>query len=230
MAPREPHLPVGRGPAVRRSAVHLLIGDSIGRDSGLESRLRRDVMLNRCRGGATADSILRSVEYDLRHWDISATVEQLPLGTAVYWISANDVYNRFTGSGSIEADKLQLISLYIRRVIQQLLSRTDSVVVLGPLPRLDGDASGLAWEKTAAFHLERTAKKVVEEILDRQEGGACIKFVPLGRYLTKKERGRHSVRAECAEWFRDDWVHLSQSGYRKLSEAEHLPVWLKFNH
>lgn len=214
--------------AVRRpAAIHLLIGDSIGRNAGLGSRLNDDVLLDRCRGGATATTIIDRLEFDLAHWDAIAAAEQLPKGSAVYWISANDVYSRWTGLGSISSETLEQIGQRIRRTLVRLTSRTSSLVVLGPLPRPDGELAGVAWEKTAAFHLERTTKRVVEALAEQQEG-AAVQFVPLGRYLTKKQGGRHAVRAECQCWYQDDRVHLNSSGYQKLADAEHLPVWLQF--
>ena len=226
-APREPSRPVGRHPASRSAAIHLLVGDSIGRDVGLGSRLRGDVMLNRCRGGATSGSILQHVDFDLAHWDVVAAAEQIPKGSAVYWVSANDVYSRYTGCGNIDPEQLEFCGMNVKWTIQRLLNHASRVVVLGPLPRLDGDLPGIAWEKTAAFHLERSVKRVVEAFVE-QEGSVRVKFVPLGRYLTKKQGGRHAMRMECAEWYRDDRVHLSRAGYKKIADAEHLPVWLNF--
>ena len=37
----------------RRSAVHFLLGDSVARDAQLTSRFNGDLVVNRCRGGAT---------------------------------------------------------------------------------------------------------------------------------------------------------------------------------
>ena len=208
------------------TAVHLVIGDSIGRDSGLASRMKNDVVLNRCRGGATAQSIFAGLELDLRHWEMSATAHQLPRGWAVYWVSANNVYSRFTGGSNLDPGLMSTCSLNVQRTVEMLLTRTQRILVLGPLPRLDGDLAGLAWEKTAAFHLERAAKRAVEAVAANHTE-ARIQFVPLGRCLTKKQGGRHCVRPECAGWFRGDLVHLSLSGYEKLADAQHLPIWVR---
>ena len=222
-----PSRPVGRRRTARPAAIHLLVGDSIGQDAGLVSRFQHDVVVNRCPRGATAGIILDQLELDMRHWEMRAETEQLPMGTAVYWITANDVYSRYTGCGSISPEELEICGILIRKTIKRLLTRTNRVLILGPLPRPDGDLPGLAWEKTAAYHLERTAKRVVEDMLERREG-EHLKFVPLGRCLTKKQGGRHSVRIECAQWYREDGVHLNAAGYEKLGDAMHLPVWLRF--
>ena len=219
--------PVGRRRAIRPSAIHLLVGDSIGRDSMLESWLRHDVVVNRCRGAQTSDDILKDIDHDINHWEMRAATEHLPLGCAVYWTTANDVYSKWTGSGVIDKAKNQLYGINIRKALQRLLTRTSTVIVLGPLPRLDGELPGVAWEKSAAFHLERTVKRMVEDLAEQQTDAKVV-FVPLGRCITKKMGGRHSVRVECAEWYKRDWIHLNRSGYAKLTDAMHLPIWIRF--
>ena len=187
-------------------------------------------MISRCRGGATANSVLAGLDTDIQHWELVLAAERLTRGSIAYWVTANDVYSKFTGYKSIDPYTLQKIGFAVTSTIKRIAAATDHVVVLGPLPRPDGDLAGIAWEKTAAYHLERTAKKVVDELNERQELRTRLTFVPLGRCLTKKQGGRHAVREECSRWYCDDRIHLNRAGYEKISDAEYLPLWLEFNH
>ena len=169
---------------------------------------------------------------------MTAAAKALPKGWAVLWVSANDVYSKETGRGSIEPTHLNICGIKIRQMIGQLLTSTDKILVLGPLPRPDGDMppDDRAWEKTAAFHLERTAKKTIEALSKQLGGEKQLKFVPLGRCLTVKyaidsnSKRRHSIRPECRRWYTWDGIHLNESGYLKIGDAEHLPVWWCFRH
>ena len=129
--------------------------------------------------------------------------------------------------GVIDNAKLTVLSTVIQRTLKQLADHTTTVIVLGPLPRPRGEQDGIAWEKTAAYHLERAVKKVVEK-LEKEHTGVVFKFVPLGRYLTKKQKKRHVIRSECSVWYRADGIHLNEEGYSKIADAEHLPVWIRF--
>ena len=107
----------------------------------------------------------------------------------------------------------------LRNVISYLKGKgPQGIIVLGPLPRPGGQEEGIAWERTASYHMERAMKKEV----DQMDG---VSMTTLGRGLTKKLYGRHSMRRECNVWFRDG-VHPNRQGYKKLEEL--LPVWLRF--
>ena len=236
---RPSNRPVGRRRIAHSAAVHLLLGDSIALKSGFESRFQRDITLNRCHSGATADIILDNLRMDIRKWEITAAAaESLPRGWAVLWVSANDVYSRYSGRGSIEPTNLDLCGIKIRQIIWQLRASTDKILVLGPLPRPDGDIppDDKVWEKTAAYHLERAAKKTIEALSEQLRGEERLQFVPLGRCLTmkcaidKKSKRRHSIRPECRRWYKQDGIHLNESGYMKIGDAEHLPVQWRVRH
>ena len=68
-------------------------------------------------------------------------------------------------------------------------------------------------ERTSVYHLER---RLVHRLPER------VRFLQLGRQLTKKRHNRHN--AECAKWYASDGTHLSREGYEKLADV--LPVWL----
>ncbi|KAF0292021.1 hypothetical protein FJT64_009915 [Amphibalanus amphitrite] len=204
----------------RQPAVHLLLGDSVARDSQLLSRYPGDLLINRARGGATWASTLERLKEDLKPWEHETSTFNLEKGAVILWLSGNDVHRRSTGVGFIDGEVLEQMSRDIRQLLDVLKEKGPKmIIILGPLPRLCAHVDGIAWERTASYHMERATKRTV----DQTEGAS---MTTLGRSLTKKKFGRHSVRSECGMWFKDDGVHLNQCGYRKLDEL--LPVWLRF--
>ena len=74
---------------------------------------------------------------------------------------------------------------------------------------------GTSWERTAAYHLERTLSKL--------ELGRVCRFLPLGRGLTRRMgRKKHGIKG-CEAWFLPDGVHLSYEGYAKIADAGRGP-------
>ena len=67
----------------RRSAVHLLLGDSVARDSRMVSRLPGDWVINRTRGGATWSTTLRRLDEDLQRWEQGAAAFGLAKGSSI---------------------------------------------------------------------------------------------------------------------------------------------------
>ena len=105
-----------------------------------------------------------------------------------------------------------------------MASCATGVVILGPLARPDGELRGIAWEKTAAFHLERQTLKMAMKLAETWN----IKYVILGRCLTKKGTGRHAFTGDVTAWYKRDGIHLNSEGYSKIADAMHLPVWIQF--
>ena len=204
----------------RLPKLHLLLGDSIARDSGMISRLRNDVIFSRARGGATWSSLGRSLPDLLREWSAEAEELGRTRGAVLVWITGNDVYNRYTGLSSYSENILMDVSDHAGSVIHTLMLQATEVIVLGPLPRLSGEVMGTRWEQTAAFHLER-------RLFHQLPRGT--RFVPLGRQLTRKSGGRYACVAGCQGWYSGDGVHLSPAGYAKLADAAELPVWLRLS-
>ena len=198
--------------------LHLLIGDSIGRDCGLRSRFRRDRFLNEARGGATWATVASRLPETMRRWEEEASAQGRMRGDVVIWLSGNDVYHRQTRLPSFSPETLETAADHAVEVTTTLLGKTENVLVLGPLPRLSGEMPGLRWERSAAFHLERRLSHQLP---------AAAKFIPLGRQLTKKLHNRYSFRPECAVWYAADGTHLSPEGYAKVADSAGLPVWLK---
>ena len=89
-------------------------------------------------------------------------------------------------------------------------------VLLGALPRFYVDRLW-AWEDTAAYLLDR---KVCE-------AAHVGEFVSLGKSLTKKLCRKHVLVDDCERWFLQDGIHLSPSGYAKVSQVEKFPQWLR---
>ena len=180
----------------RRPAVHLVLGDSVGRDARLASRYHRDLVIDRCRGGATWTTVLKNLQDDLLPWLHAKDTFHLEPGHIIIWLSGNDSHSRSTGLGRI-SDELNLqVKVSVRETLLRLSEKQPAaIIVLGPLPRPDGQVSGLAWEKTASYHQERAAKEAIQSAEDLLHCPATL--VLLGRALNKKSGGRHSVTAEC---------------------------------
>ena len=163
--------------------LHLLLGDSVARDSMMGSRIRDDEFLSRTKGGDSWCSLHRDLQDHIHAWDRETSAAGRRRGAAVVWMSGNDIYNKFSGLSSYSEDKLMSLADLARDTTESLLGITEKVIVLGPLPRLSGEVSGARWERTSAFHLER-------RLLHQLPQEVC--FVPLGRQLTKMWAGRHS--------------------------------------
>ncbi|KAF0302673.1 hypothetical protein FJT64_025236 [Amphibalanus amphitrite] len=206
------------GPWLDRQAppLHLLIGDSIARDSGLRSRLPPDEFLSLARGGATWKSTARDLEDIIARWTTKAAEEGRRLGDAVIWLTGNDVYSRLTLLSSFSPETLEETGRLAADVCRRLLEK-GRVTVLGPLPRMSGEISGSRWETTASYHLERRLKHSLPP---------AVRLVPLGRQLLRRAGGRYCVVQECATSFRHDGVHLTAEGYARVADALQLPIWI----
>ena len=200
-----------------RPLLHLLMGDSVARDSGLRTRNDRDRVFCSARGGATWASLATKLPDILREWSAEAAELEYRRGKAIAWLSGNDVYHRRSLLQSYSDESLRVVADHATAITRRLLEEADDVLVLRPLPRLSGDMIGLNWEHSASFQLERTLlRRLPSE----------ISFVTWGRQLTRKARGKHSFTAGCLHWYEPDRTHLTAAGYRKLADAEQFPGWL----
>ena len=199
----------------REPRLHLLLGDSIARDSRMKSRYTGDRILNLAVAGATWKKVREQLQMSLIQWQSEAEEQGRTKGTAIVWLTGNDCYSRFSELPSFSDDKLEEVSLHAIHVTGRLLRISERVIVLGPLPRMSGELTGAQWVTCAAYHLER-------RLLHRLP--APVIFVPLGRQLTKKSAKKHCVTQDCLGWYKRDRTHLSEAGYLKL--ADDLPVWL----
>ena len=198
-----------------RPRLHLVVGDSIAKHADLASRFNDDRMHNRARGGETWESLLCRLDFEITAWQTAAAAENLLPGIAIIWLTGNELYSRLTCMAQLDNEKLAAIERTAKVVIARLREKADDVLVFGPLPRPAGEALGVTWEYTVAYHLERT-------LLKMKRG----KFIPLGRNLTRKMgRNRHGLLGS-QQWFLPDGVHLSPEGYDRLADAIHLPVWV----
>ena len=193
--------------------LHLLLGDSIARDAGLRSRLPREEIMNLASSGATWAKVNSDLKKNLARWREAAETRGRRRGTVILWLTGNDVYGKDSHLSSFDDDRLASIADTALEVIAKL--RGEEVLVLGPLPRLSGEAMGIRWVRAAAYHLERRLLHSLPP---------SVRLVPLGRQLTRRSQNRHSVTNDCAIWFRWDRTHLNRAGYAKVSDA--LPVWL----
>ena len=211
---------VQAAPWLRRQLppLHLLLGDSVARDAGVRSRLNKDAFLQRAYGGATWKSLSRNVPEIIREWSQEAASQGRRLGSAVLWLTGNDVYSRHSGMASFPENRLAETAGYAVEVCRALARSADRIFVLGPLPRLSGEVTGTRWEQTAAFHLERRL---------HHQMPAEVYFIRWGRQLLKKSLERYSCIPDCQVWFQADGTHLTAAGYGKLADAAELPIWLK---
>ena len=210
-----------RGPRLqnlrqRRPRLHLVVGDSIARRANIGSRFKGDRIFCRANGGETWASLSKIMEHTLTAWQTAAAPEGLLPGNIIIWLTGNDVYSRRSLMSNFDAASLEEVGRTARSVIACFQQQADEVLVLGPLARLAGEATGITWEFTAAYHLERTIHKL-----------ECkCKFIPLGRALTRKvSKNRHGLKG-CEDWYRPDGVHLPPAGYAKLADAGTFPIWL----
>ena len=213
--------PRSRSPlrANRSGHLHLLLGDSIARRSGLKSADAADGVFCRATGGATWQIVVQRLSTDLQKWRSAASASGMALGSVAIWLSSNDVYSRFSGLPTTDRSQLSEVVGTVREAINLIKEVTDShIYILGPLPRPSGELMGATWESTAAYHLERS--------LLREALSNGVTLIKLGRALTRKISHKRAGLCEgCLPWFQDDRVHLSRAGYRKLAPL--LPKWLR---
>lgn len=204
----------------RLPKLHLLMGDSVARNSGMHSRVLADAFLDRTWGGATWKSLADHLPGLLQDWTREATRRGRRLGAAVVWLSGNDVYSRASGLPSYSEGSLLDISVVAGDITDALLRMAEQVTVLGPLPRLACETPGVPWERTAAFHLER---RLVHQLPSE------VYKVCWGRQLTRKFGGRSSCFEGCSRWYAEDRIHLSPLGYSKLADSSEFPIWLRMS-
>lgn len=213
-----PERPSGPPVVVCGGRLHLILGDSIAKRAAFSACSPEDRILNRARGGATWSSLLGEVNQAIVSWRTAAAATGRTTGTAIIWLTGNDVYSKLSGLPRYSDVTLKEIARQACLVLQRLRSHGE-VVILGPLPRLAGELRGCTWNSTAAYRLERT--------LIRGGPGDLAAVVPLGRYLTRKMGRRRSGMKGCEPWFRDDGVHLTEEGYARLAGAGAFPKWLQ---
>ena len=198
--------------------LHVVLGDSVARDSGIASKQPEDRVLNLARGGATWGSLHDRLEETMAEWRRSAKEEERQPGTAIIWMTGNDAYNRATGLPSISETKLEAVADHAQKVTEVVM-REAGVVVLGPIARLSGEVLPTKWESTSAYALER-------RLIHTLPRGAV--FVLVGRQLTKKLRRRPHCVSDCLQWYKRDGVHLNTAGYQKVAKMDRLPEWIEF--
>ena len=186
--------------------------------AGIASRFRGDEVFNRTEEGDTFTALVNHIEEDVSAWQAAAETQCRLLGSVVIWMTGNDVYGGLVGGPYKSEDNLIEIGVAVKWVAALLQPLAESVVILGPLPRLSVDIVDTNWEATGAYHLERTLTKV--------KLGERVRFLTIGRTLTRKiGRMRHGMRG-CEARFEEDGVNLTREGYDKLADATWFPVWL----
>ena len=134
----------------------------MGRSARVTSRFSSDLVIDRSHGGGTWASVMRKLPEDIKPWDHATSTFNMTKGSVVVWLSGNDVHDKRTGLGTIQDDMSRLRDEMSVTLKFLAAKGPASIVVLGPLPRLNGQSSGLAWERTASYHQERATKKAVE--------------------------------------------------------------------
>ena len=139
----------------RRPAVHRILDDSVGRSARVTARFSSDLVIDRSHGGGTWASVMHKLPEDIKPWDHATSTFNMAKGSVVVWLSGNDVHNKRTGLGTIQDDMSRLRDEMSVTLKFLATKGPVSIVVLGPLPRLNGQSSGVSWERTASYHMER---------------------------------------------------------------------------
>lgn len=206
--------PTPAGQSARPPPVmHLLLGCSVARDARLRARAP-DIILNRAHGGETWQRVAAHLDENLAAWHRAAASLRMGRGCVVVWLSGNEAYDRNTGANLLAGVPRGELEDTISEVVTKV-RKVARLILLGPLPRFHVDRLWI-WEATAAYRLDR---KVCEAALPGE-------FVSLGKGLTKKLDGNHTLGDDCQQWFQWDGIHLSKEGYRKVSRIQKFPQWL----
>ena len=127
------------------------------------------------------------VDASLGAWELAAAAKGLLTGSVVIWMTGNNVYSKLTNVSSFDRSSLEDIGHTARAVVRRIQRRADFVLIFGPVPRLAGELDAVAWEATAAYHLERTLKR---EVMEERS-----MLIPMGRALTRKiSCNRHGLK------------------------------------
>lgn len=200
---------------MEKAELHLLLGDSmamrLGRRMGV---CPPHILLERPRSGNTWQKLAGSLGSDVDCWREAAAAFGCQLGTAVIWLSGNDLYPK-TGV----APPLEELEAVVTRTVHALSQVATSVMVLGPLPRYKFDA-GMAYVDCPAYQHERQLVRILRDM----EG---VDFIVLGRSLTKTFGGWRIVGRDSLLLFAEDGTHLSATGEDKI--LSRLPAWLQWS-
>ena len=200
--------------------LHLIVGDSVARDAPYRASAWEDSVLNLSKNSATWRMLSKRIHGDLKSWSTVAAASGKARGTLIMWLSGNDAYSQLSGLANKDRAHLRKVQDEVREVLGKIREAgyTEEVVVLGPIPRPAADLMEGTWESTGAYHLERALLKM--------RLGDGVTLVKLGRALTIKiSKKRSGIGYKCLPWYKQDQVHLSAGGYRKL--APKLPAILK---
>ena len=201
----------------RRPRLHLVLGDSIAHRADIASRYHGDSVLNLAREQReTWASLLERLPDALVTWRTVAEAKGVMRGTAIVWLTGDDVYSGPEGSSKFDAEVLDPAVEAATVVIIEIQQWAEDILIFGPIARLAGETFGCPWERTAAYHMERSLAKL----------GLGVRVVYMGRNLTRKMgRKRHGLKGND-HWYLPDRVHLSAEGYAKLADSFLFPIWL----
>ena len=110
---------------------------------------------------------------DISAWERAVASRRARLGIAVVWLNGNELYSRHTLAASFTDTDLAAIWRVARQVTRQLLLQAEEVLLLGPVPRPQGELLGTQWNHTAAYKLERTLLTLAD--------GERVKLATIGR-------------------------------------------------
>ena len=200
-------------PPGNNGKIHLLIGDSIARDSPIGVSAP-DVLLRLVKGGHSWRRLAAEVEDSISSWKCAAEGHGHPLGSAVVWMSGNDLYpKRGNLIAGMDLDALAKDAL---RAVVALNTVAEEVIVLGPLSRFKFDQEN-TWTQTPAYLAERCLRHCLSD-------AANTRVENIGRSLTAMRGKCKALIPAVREYFAKDCVHLSNHGYARVMNK--VPGWL----
>ena len=205
----------------------LLVGDSMVYHGRFRTRDPSWSLETWAVSGGTWGEMSWSLQARVNAWARSAAAMGHTPAAVVFWLGGNDAYPR---SPPVWEALSQNLEGRIGRMVASLRTRYE-VYIVGPTPRPRVDGQSV-WEDTRAWKLERHFAEMLREQGDVSPGRKLGKLVAVGRRLCTRQRGAVMHQGKPQDvyrvdkgMFRADGVHLTEDGYRRVSDR--LPWWLR---
>lgn len=196
--------------------THVIIGDSIAKRAPGLGVAAPNLLLRLDETGHSWRRLATEVKQDIILWQQAAEAYGPPVGTAIIWMTGNDLYPRH--GHLISGLNLEQLWSDVAEVVTALRPIAEDVVILGPLPRFKFDVDKV-WSTTPAYLGERCIRKCMEDLT-----GTSNNVINLGRTLTETRGKVKAVVPGVRRHFSKDKIHLSASGYSKVLDK--VPSWL----
>ena len=205
----------------------LLVGDSMVYHGRFRTRDPSWSLETWAVSGGTWAEMSWSLQARVSAWTRSAAAMGHTPAAVVIWLGGNDAYPR---NPPVWEGLSQNLEGRIERMVASLRTQYE-VYIVGPTPRPRVDGQSV-WEDTQAWKLERHFAEMLREQGDVSPGRKLGKLVAMGRRLCTRQRGAVMYQGKPQDvyrvdkgMFRTDGVHLTEDGYRRVSDR--LPWWLR---